>query len=168
MFGFFRYLEAYKLMMPDHQFNACLTDYLREVFCQCPRCGKRARIQASARVAMPWLPTDVTFLCTHCVLRHGWPLPQWQSDFINFHPGEGREPYFGYPLWAIGNIGSNSLAILNTEHASDLIAYVSASDRPRPKNTKWAMVNRLPKWVLLRKNRDRVLALIKELKKSLE
>ena len=149
-------------------FNACLTDYLREVICKCPRCAQRAVIRASSRYALPWIPTDVSFTCTSCVLRHGWPIPTWESDFVHFNPSDEREPYFGYSLWAVGRIGKDNLAILNTEHAKDLAAFVGATDRPRPQNSKWSMVNRFPKWILLRKNRDRVLTLIAELQASLE
>jgi hypothetical protein len=154
--------------MSEYKYNAALTDYLREVICKCPRCGQRARIQATARCAIPWRPTNVTFICAHCVLHHGWPIAEWESDFENFNPSEGREPYFGYELWAIGNLGNKILAILNKEHANELASFIAASDRPRPENTKYAMVNRLPRWIILRKNRDQVLRLIRKLKDMLE
>lgn len=149
------------------RFNAALTDYLREVVCKCPRCGGRAVIRADARYAIPWMPTDVSFVCASCVYRHGWPASNWTSDFPGFDPADGREPYFGYELWAVGQIGIRTLAILNEQHADDLAECVARTDRPRPKNSKWSAVNRLPKWVLLAKNRQRVLALIVELRSSL-
>lgn len=151
-----------------HGFNACLTDYLRIVFCKCPRCGERSVIHAESRYAIPWQPTNVSFTCPSCTLRHGWPIPNWNSDFANFNPANGCEPYFGYTIWAVGQLGNNILAILNHQHADDVSAFVGLTDRPRPANSKWSMVNRLPKWMLLGKNRERVLELIAELRASLE
>jgi hypothetical protein len=94
-------------------------------------------------------------------------VPAWKSDFFNFKPAKGLEPYFGYSIWAMGVIGKNNLAVLNTKHADDLAAFIGSMDRPRPENTKWSMVNRLPKWMHLKKNRSRVLAAIGRLKTML-
>lgn len=69
-----------------HGFNACLTDYLRLVYCQCPRCGERALIRAEAPYAIPWKPTHVVFTCPACAHRHGWPLAAWTSEFESFVP----------------------------------------------------------------------------------
>lgn len=147
-----------------HGFNACLTDYLRLVYCQCPRCGDRGLIQAEAPYAIPWKPTGVVFTCPACAHGHGWPLAAWTSDFERFDPAGGVEPYFGYRLWAVGHHGEHALAILNLQHADDLAAYLGLKLRPRPANAHWAMVNRLPRWMLLARNRERVLRLIAELR----
>lgn len=166
---FWQTLTRYSMTKAQHHgFNACLTDYLRVVFCKCPRCGKRSMIQAESRYAIPWQPTDVSFTCASCTLRHGWPIPNWKSDFANFNPANGCEPYFGYTVWAVGQLGNHVLAILNRQHADDLSAFVALTDRPRPANSKWSMVNRLPRWILLGKNRERVIRLIAELRASLE
>ena len=61
-------------------------------------------------------------------------------------------------------VGKNNLALLNREHAADLEAFIGEIDRPRPKSNKWSMLNRLPKWMLLKKNRHRVLGAIHKLK----
>ena len=147
-----------------HGFNACLTDYLRVVFCKCPRCANRAVIQAESRYAIPWHPINVRFTCPSCAFHHDWPAPTWESDFANFDPANSREPYFGYTIWAVGQIGGDVLAILNHQHADDLSAFVILENRPRPQNSKWSMVNRLPKWVLLGKNREKVVGLIAQLR----
>ena len=147
--------------------NAQLSDYLREIVCKCPKCGQRAAICAESNMAWPWHPKRVSFTCPCCVLQHGWPVAGWTSDFTNFKPAKGREPYFGYQIWAMTVVGKNNLALLNREHAADLEAFIGEIDRPRPQNTKWSMLNRLPKWMLLKKNRHRVLGAINKLKISL-
>ena len=137
--------------------NACLTDYLREVCCKCPRCQGRAIIRADSKYSMPWNPIDVSFVCPNCTFHHGWPILSWTSQFDNFDLLTGIEPYFGYSLWAMETVSQNTIGVLNSQHADDLASFISATDRPRPENSKWAMVNRLPQWMLLAKNRQRVL-----------
>ena len=141
--------------------NACLTDYLREIVCKCPNCASKALIRADSKYAMPWDPFDVSFVCPNCTFHHGWPAPSWKSDFHAFNLSNTIEPYFGYSLWASETVSQNVIGILNLQHANDLSLFISATDRPRPENSKWAMVSRLPRWMLLAKNRDRVLRAIR-------
>ncbi|BCR23989.1 hypothetical protein KAM429_41350 [Aquipseudomonas alcaligenes] len=134
-------------------FNACLTDYLREVHCICPKCGGSAIITADSKCAIPWRPFDVKFTCPTCPYRAEWPHPSWKSIFESYNPSDGKEPYFGFNLLAVEQVGGRPLAILSPAHGRDIEYFVSASHRPSPANTKWSMISRLPTWVKLARNR---------------
>jgi hypothetical protein len=143
-----------------HGFNASLTDYLREVYCVCPSCSSPAVIRANSQYAFQWVPTEVKFTCTHCPFRIDWPSPQWVSRFDAYNPSDAVEPYFGLSLLAVEQVAGHTLAVLSPSHADDLAHFVRSRHRPRPKNSKWAMVNRLPTWVKLSRNRAKVLRAI--------
>jgi len=147
------------------KYNATLTDYLREVHCVCPSCGGHARITAEAEYAIPWEPTNVRFICTNCARRETWPSEKFKSKFEGFDLRNGFEPYFGYKFYFSRIICGEIVSIFSQDHAKDIAEYISAHDRPSPQNSKWAMVNRLPKQFKLAKNRD---AVIKALKSIIE
>lgn len=148
------------------KYNATLNDYLREVHCVCPKCGGNAVINASAKCALPWKPFDVSLVCHGCPHREDWPSSNWQSDFRSHDPACGIEPYFGYELSLPVTIKGHNLGVFSPKHASDIAEYVAATDRPSPANAKWAMVNRLPKWVKHAKNREAVLLALNKLQRQ--
>ena len=65
-------------------------------------------------------------------------------------------------------MGRNHLAVFSRRHAQDLIDYIGADDGPSPENSKWAMVNRMPKWMKLVKNRGTVLKALNRLLVKME
>jgi hypothetical protein len=146
------------------KYNATLNDYLREVHCVCPKCAGNAVITASSKYALPWQPFDVSLVCHTCLHREAWPSSNWQSDFINYNPANGIEPYFGYTLLLQISIKGQSFSVFSPAHAVDIAEYIEATDRPSPANSKWSMVNRLPKWVKLARNREAVLQALNKLK----
>ena len=149
-----------------HGFNARLTNYFREVHCVCPSCSSPAVIRANSRYAMPWIPTEVKFSCSRCAFRIDWPSSRWVSRFDGYDPSDAVEPYFGFSLVAVEQVAGRSLGILSPSHADDLAYFIRARHRPRPENRKWAMVNRLPTWVKLARNRVKVLKAINNAKQK--
>ncbi len=139
------------------KFNASLNNYLREVHCICPKCGGNSIISAGSEYSMPWVPFNVKFICLNCTYRSTGYESKDSMHFVNFNYAEGLEPYFGYQLRFHINIKGHPLFIFNLKHAEDIVEYVAVEDRPNPENSKWSMVNRLPKWVKLSKNRKAVL-----------
>lgn len=110
------------------------------------------------------LPSQASFPRPRIIQEHA-PSKTGHGEWVqSFDPASGIEPYFGYRLWAVGHLGEHALAVLGPQHADDLAAYLGLQLRPRPANAHWAMVNRLPRWMLLAKNRERVLRLIAELR----
>gem|GEM_PF-1775030 len=51
---------------------------------------------------------------------------------------------------------------------SDIREYIEMKIRPRPANKKWAMVNNLPEWMKLAKNRVAVLKGLEKLEAHLQ
>ena len=138
-------------------YNAFLNDYLREVHCVCPKCGGKGVIYAESKYSMPWFPFNIRFICGNCSHRITIKHKLNFRRFTKYNPAWGFEPYFGYALRNQIKIKGHTLCLLSPEHAQHIAHYVAAKDRPSPQNTKWAMVNRLPKWVKLAKNRRIVL-----------
>lgn len=139
------------------KFNATLNNYLREVHCECPKCGESSIISAESKYSMPWRPYNVLLSCKNCMHRQNWNEEKDYTYFVNFNYSDGIEPYFGYQLTNHISIKGNPLSIFSPKHALDIAEYIEAEDRPHPENSKWSMVNRLPKWVKLAKNRKVVL-----------
>ncbi|KLN66440.1 MULTISPECIES: hypothetical protein [Vibrio] len=146
------------------KFNATLNDYFREVHCICPKCKGHAIITAESKYALPWRPSNVSLVCHGCAYRETWPIPSWKSDFVNYNPGSGIEPYFGYSLFFGVTIKGKTLGILSPKHANDISEYIAYALRPSPINSKWSMVNRLPKWVISAKNRSLVLKALSKIR----
>ena len=157
-----------KASTDNGKYNATLNDYLREVICVCPKCGGPARITAKSKYAIPWNPTNVMFICLKCPNRQTWTSQPGKTDFANYNPSDGNEPYFGYPLYLQEKVVQHVLVAFSKKHVEDLVEYIAAKDRPSPENSKWAMVNRLPKWVKLAKNRTPVLKALNQMQKRIE
>jgi len=157
-----------KAVTEHGKYNATLNDYLREIICVCPKCDGPAKITARSKYSLPWNPYEVKFIYLKCPQRESWPSQKWESDFVSYNPSDGYEPYFGYTLYLQENVGQNNLIAFSKKHAEDLAEYIEAEDRPSPENSKWAMVNRLPKWVKLAKNRASVLKAINRMQVKIE
>jgi len=157
-----------KQVLNAGKYNATLNDYLREVHCICPKCGNNAVITAESKFALPWRPYEVSLVCHSCPNRESWPSANWKSDFTNFNPALGIELYFGYRLAFQVSIKGQCLVVFSPVHAADIAEYVAATNRPSPANSKWSMVNRLPKWVKIAKNRAAVLRALNKLHRHVE
>ena len=157
-----------KRVIEHKKYIATLNDYLREVICVCPKCDGPARITADSKYALPWRPYDVKLVCLKCPHRESWPSQKWKSDFVHYNPSSGYEPYFGYQLYFQEPVGQNNLAIFSKKHFADLTEYIEAKHKPSPENRKWSMVNRLPKWIKLSKNRTAVIRALNRIKTKIE
>jgi len=76
---------------------------------------------------------------------------------------DGRDPYYGEPLWLRVPVASYELWAYNARHLAFLKDYVAADHRRRDPNWNGSMVSRLPKWMKVRSMRPRVLAAIERL-----
>lgn len=69
-----------------------------------------------------------------------------------------------YPLWLQGRIGNDVFWAYNHEHLDHLEAYIGAGLRGRQALTFTTMVEKLPTFIKLAKNREALLALIARLR----
>ena len=155
--------------------NQTLNFYLTDVYCLCPRCSACAIARAPrSRYEMPWQPASARVTCTRCSFVASNDSPAAVHIF-GVDVGAGRlrstaspsrhitDPYFGLPLFLVTTCRSHTLFAINPTHVRDIRAFLSLALRPRPANTKWSMVNRLPHWLKLARNRSLVLRALRRL-----
>ncbi len=133
-----------------HRFSARLNPLLEEFLVVCPGCQHPALIRGTH---------EVSLTCTHCGNietcipgTKGFKSLWWDSV----------DPYFRHPLWLQTECCGETLWAYNRRHLAYLQEYVGAKlrDSGAPKRT---LGNKLPKWMLLAKNRDDVLKGIERL-----
>jgi hypothetical protein len=76
------------------------------------------------------------------------------------------DPYFGYPLWLVGEVKGNVFWAYNSAHLSFIRNYVQATIRVREPNRNSSLASRLPHFLLDRKNRSAVLKEIAQLERK--
>jgi hypothetical protein len=127
----------------------------------CPRCRGcaivRPRDTAPATRHGYW---PHRLVCDHCGLVK-------ESDGRSWHPGSDygppTDPYLGLPLWLQTPCCGRTLWVYNLPHLNYVESYVAADLRQR----RWGLASRLPRWLVLRKNRDEVLRGVGRLKNAL-
>jgi hypothetical protein len=125
----------------------------------CSTCGYRSldiRLEAKASDRLP--PTKLV-ICPACKQENNldlqWSIYQYSSAAI--------DPSFGCALWLQIPCCGNVLWAYNDRHLSDLKSYIGSNLRDGQNRRKWSMVTRLPRWMIIAKNRDAVLNCIKKL-----
>lgn len=83
---------------------------------------------------------------------------RWQSNAC--------DPYFGYPLWLVGEVKGSVFWAYNAAHLSFIRNYVQAAIRVREPNRNSSLASRLPHFLLDRKNRAAVLKEISNLERK--
>ena len=82
--------------------------------------------------------------------------------------GKPLDPYFGFPLWLQEETCGDIFWAYNKDHLQALKAYITASYRERPRDSKWSMMTRLPKWIKSARNRDALLKSIEKMELKLD
>lgn len=140
-----------------------------EVLIECPRCGKCATHKPVTRDAdtRNWFAPR-RLVCPHCGLTRDW---QEKQIYRSWRESPARDDNFNEALWIRGSFGANEIWAYNWRHLKLIEKYVAAIHRQhiRDGKTGWAnksFVNRLPKWIGSRKNRDDILATIDRIKRE--
>jgi predicted Zn-ribbon and HTH transcriptional regulator len=79
---------------------------------------------------------------------------------------QATDPYFGLQLWLQLPIDDNILWAYNFEHLNYLKTYVSAKLREATSGSKYSLAWRLPNFIKLAKNREKILKAIERLEKE--
>ncbi len=129
---------------------------------ECPRCKKRARVEAEGR---PLRATAASLTCIHCGYSdrrqldgHALPTVSDSGDVLDpgtVHVRAAVDWFFHRPLWLRTSCAGNELWAYNPDHLEHLRSYVSADLRERA--SAHSVVGRLPKWMTSGKNRSEVL-----------
>lgn len=136
----------------------------------CPRCDKCAVVvpvppdpdappnkSVSPYSKIMFTPRRLT--CTHC----GYAA-SWQGKRLAQYD-DGRDWYFGCPLWLLTSCCGETLWAFNANHLQFLDDFVRASFRETHYNA--TLASRLPEWMKLGKNRADVLKCLDKLRTML-
>jgi hypothetical protein len=143
--------------------HATIYDFADEQLVACPQCGACARVLPvdAARAGMFDLRRLTCARCGH--------LREWRAGPVGF--GAARDSYFGLPLWLQTPVDEHTLWAYNLRHLDLIEGYVRAKHRERRASPETghhnkSLISRLPQWLKLAKNRERVLRGIERLRQK--
>ena len=114
----------------------------------CKTCGTKFETFTTSTIKR--LDT-IDFNCSTCNQTHQYDLEHTYGNNI------GLDPYFGIELFYNKMIKGNLLWVINYDHCKKLISYIGSDLRDDSTREKWSMISNLPKWMILSKNRQKIL-----------
>lgn len=140
--------------MSQERFNdtgTYLAQFMTTILVVCPVC------EECARVSRPGIqPAKLT--CLHCAHSTTDPDPNRWTIYT-----DGRDPFFAHPLWLTATVRGHTLWAYNHKHLQFIKQLVQAKLREHAPNQNKTLSNRLPKWLLDKKNRNHILRAINKL-----
>lgn len=145
--------------------------YIAHVDVTCPRCSRHAQVRMLERrnenfeLAFPGRLT-----CNQCGLVRTQPIDPNRRGYIV--RADGKDPYFGVPLWLQTPTRHGLVIAYNAQHLEALENFVGAALRERNQDPRlgWhnkTMASRLQRWMKLAQNRDDMLAALARLRARL-
>ena len=131
-----------------------LSDFYSDVVVVCPNCGKKALATADHE------KLEARLVCNYCGLN------QKSATFYKDKKGNeiqvqtAAHGYFGADLWYQLPFKNELLWAYNTAHLDYLEKYIAAAIRENKERTGFSMVEKLPRFMQVAKNRDSLLKLI--------
>jgi hypothetical protein len=136
---------------------------------ECPKCRSCAlvvrRDPSDSKLFAPR-----RLICGQCGLTR-----EWAGNYIagGSSRGDPTDPVFHLPLWLQAPCCGQTLWAYNTRHLRFIKEYVGAALRQRRRDPQFgwsnrSLASRLPRLMVLGKNRDEVLKTIEKLENSLE
>lgn len=146
--------------MTDRRFqdqHKRIADFQREVWVECPNCGKKAVTLIHDE------KQSVQLLCAHCG-RNKRISTKVSLYGITGHWRLPANAYFGAKLWLIHPFKNEVFWAYNEAHLTYLEAYIGASLREHKDRTHFTLLEKLPKFYHDVKNREALLKIIKKLR----
>ncbi|MEU7000947.1 hypothetical protein [Nonomuraea sp. NPDC046570] len=134
-----------------------------DVLVRCPVCDRLAKV-----VVTPGEPRPGPFVAHRLICPACGHTRDWASDRITRHD-DGRDPYFGLPLWLRRPCAGHLLWAYGERHLDLLDDFVRARlrERDRPPGTPSSMAERLPAWIQSAHHRGDILHAIEHLRRIL-
>ena len=134
-------------------------EFIDHILVVCPRCTKTGLVKFDAHEKRARL------ICESCGHTR-------DKSVTGYSVGDGTDPYFHMPLRLQTSVSDHTLWAYNARHLSFLREYIQATDRRRPERERKDPLNgllasRLPRWIVLAKNRDRLLGAVTALERML-
>lgn len=108
---------------------------------------------------------ELTISCTHCGIERTYK-PRNDAYRLTYKNAGVCDPIFNLPLWFRTDIKEETFWAYNREHLNEIRNYVSAKLRERQTTTHTTMVEKLPNFIKVAKNRNRILKAIDKLAKK--
>lgn len=127
----------------------------------CPDCGIRNTVE---RKGLTVTPQTLDVVCSKCKARHSYKPTITTTEIQQDSKGLKTDPMFNYPLWLQTTVAGNLFWAYNREHLEEIRLYVEADLREKNHPYLMTMVARLPTFIKIAKNREKILATIDKLK----
>jgi hypothetical protein len=160
-------------VMPLNQ-PVTIHTFADEFLVVCPRCSRRARVQATtasrpARLTCIECGTSKFFASREKGVLVSNDSSRWPKG--QYALGDAADPYFHLPLWLQIPCAAGVIWAFNERHLDYLYEYVSAEDRHRPfrassEPRNALLESRLPRWMKLAKNRAEIVSAIGKLREQ--
>jgi ribosomal protein S27AE len=131
----------------------------------CPRCGAHARVIADPGNDQPSTTRPRRLVCSTCGHTETWS-PRSGSSWW----GAAVDPFFQQPLWLTATVRGHRLWAYNREHLALLAQFATAGLRERGPHggCSMSMIETLPAWMKVARNRDKVLSAVTRLETRLD
>jgi hypothetical protein len=109
------------------------------------------------------IPTYVNIRCNSCQTINK-VSENWEPYVLRYQDSGIIDPVFGLPLWYQDMIKGNIIWAYNLRHLTEIKHYVQATLRERTTDKfKMTMVERLPDFIKLAKNREEILKVLTQM-----
>jgi hypothetical protein len=105
-------------------------------------------------------PAEISIRCELCKHEQSYSTQCYKTFSNDKQP---TDPHLGLQLWLQSPVGDDIFWAYNYEHLKFLKDYVSAKLREERVVTKYSMTQKLPNFIKLAKNRERILKVIERL-----
>jgi hypothetical protein len=103
------------------------------------------------------IPSYINLTCKYCKTVNK-VNENWESYVAKYNDSGIIDPAFGLPLWYQGTVKGDIIWAYNLRHLTEIRNYVQATLRERSTDKfKMTMVEKLPDFIKMAKNRDEVL-----------
>lgn len=134
--------------------NLSITHFYKTVFVKCTSCNKKAICEVNFETQL------AKFFCTTC----GYNKEVTIQLSNNFAIQMAANQYFKAELWLKQNFKQEIFWAYNYEHLNYLESYISSLIREHRDRKHFTLIEKLPKFYHVAKNRDALLKIITKLK----
>jgi hypothetical protein len=128
------------------------------------KCGNCGNSFKDEQRVVNKLPRQMKVKCKVCETEKYYDA-KYKLTYAN--NDQATDPYFGLPLWLKVPFDQYILWAYNFEHLTYLKEYVAAKLRETTRGGKHSLAWKLPNFIKIAKNRDRILKYIERLEKKL-
>ena len=124
------------------------------------RCGKCGSNLGFSDQVFKKCPEQLVIRCELCKHEQSYSTKCYKTFAYD---KQATDPHLGLTLWLQAQVGDDTFWAYNYEHLQVLKDYVAAKLREELVVTKYSMTQKLPEFIMVAKNRERILKVIERL-----